>query len=60
MLSTQNRLMGKSESPVGMVERADRSGKKRRSGFLEGGLLLLLLLLLGTLVALGVLYSRGE
>lgn len=43
-----------------MVERADRSGKKRRSGFLEGGLLLLLLLLLGTLVALGVLYSRGE
>ncbi|XP_075801782.1 membrane metallo-endopeptidase-like 1 isoform X1 [Microtus pennsylvanicus] len=52
--------MGKSESPVGMVERADRSGKKRRSGFLEGGLLLLLLLLLGTLVALGVLYSRGK
>ncbi|XP_075801784.1 membrane metallo-endopeptidase-like 1 isoform X3 [Microtus pennsylvanicus] len=51
--------MGKSESPVGMVERADRSGKKRRSGFLEGGLLLLLLLLLGTLVALGVLYSRA-
>ncbi|XP_038190809.1 membrane metallo-endopeptidase-like 1 [Arvicola amphibius] len=52
--------MGKSESPVGMVERADRSGKKRRSGFLEGGLLLLLLLLLGTLVALGVLYSGGR
>ncbi|CAO2590223.1 Membrane metallo-endopeptidase-like 1 [Lemmus lemmus] len=51
--------MGKSESPVGMVERADRSGKKRSSGFLEGGLLLLLLLLLGTVVALGVLYSRG-
>lgn len=44
---------------MGMVERADRSGKKRRSCFLEGGLLLLLLLL-GTLVALGVLYSRGE
>lgn len=42
-----------------MVERADRS-EKRHSGFLEGGLLLLLLLLLGTLVALGVLYSRGE
>ncbi|XP_026645838.1 membrane metallo-endopeptidase-like 1 isoform X3 [Microtus ochrogaster] len=51
--------MGKSESPVGMVERADRSRKKRCSGFLEGGLLLLLLLLLGTLVALGVLYSRA-
>lgn len=59
MLSTQNRLMGKSESPVGMVEKADRSGKKL-SGFLEGGLLLLLLLLLGALMALGVLYSRGE
>ncbi|KAL1776596.1 membrane metallo-endopeptidase-like 1 isoform X1 [Sigmodon hispidus] len=51
--------MGKSESPVGMMERADRSGKKR-SGFLEGGLLLLVLLLLGALVALGVLYSKGK
>lgn len=59
MLSTQNRLMGKSESPVGMVERAEWSGKTR-SAFLERGLLLLLLLLLGALVALGVLYSRGE
>ncbi|XP_055471109.1 membrane metallo-endopeptidase-like 1 isoform X2 [Psammomys obesus] len=51
--------MGKSESPVGMVERAEWSGKKR-SAFLERGLLLLLLLLLGALVALGVLYSRGK
>ncbi|CAH7448401.1 Mmel1 [Phodopus roborovskii] len=51
--------MGKSESPVGMVEKADRS-RKKLSGFLEGGLLLLLLLLLGALVALGVLYSRGK
>lgn len=59
MLSTQNRLMRKSESPLGMVEKADQPGKKL-SGFLEGGLLLLLLLLMGALVALGVLYSRGK
>ncbi|XP_003513567.1 membrane metallo-endopeptidase-like 1 [Cricetulus griseus] len=51
--------MRKSESPLGMVEKADQPGKKL-SGFLEGGLLLLLLLLMGALVALGVLYSRGK
>ncbi|EGW13169.1 Membrane metallo-endopeptidase-like 1 [Cricetulus griseus] len=50
--------MRKSESPLGMVEKADQPGKKL-SGFLEGGLLLLLLLLMGALVALGVLYSRA-
>lgn len=59
VLSTQNRLMGKSESPVEMVERSDRSGKKPE-GFLVWGLMLLLLLLLGALVALGVLFGRGE
>lgn len=59
MLSTQNRLMGKSESPVEMVERSDRSGKKPE-GFLVWGLMLMLLLLLGALVALGVLFGRGE
>ncbi|XP_059111478.1 membrane metallo-endopeptidase-like 1 isoform X2 [Peromyscus eremicus] len=51
--------MGKSESPVEMVERSDRSGKKR-SGFLVWGLMLLLLLLLGALVALGVLFGQGK
>ncbi|XP_052572729.1 membrane metallo-endopeptidase-like 1 isoform X6 [Peromyscus californicus insignis] len=51
--------MGKSESPVEMVERSDRSGKKR-SGFLVWGLMLLLLLLLAALVALGVLFGRGK
>nr|XP_020027059.1 membrane metallo-endopeptidase-like 1 isoform X2 [Castor canadensis] len=51
--------MGKSESPMGMVERAGQPKQKRR-GFLEGGLLLLLLLVTGALVALGVLYSRGK
>ncbi|XP_073937646.1 membrane metallo-endopeptidase-like 1 isoform X2 [Castor canadensis] len=50
--------MGKSESPMGMVERAGQPKQKRR-GFLEGGLLLLLLLVTGALVALGVLYSRA-
>jgi hypothetical protein len=44
---------------MGMVERAGQPKQKRR-GFLEGGLLLLLLLVTGALVALGVLYSRGE
>ncbi|XP_006992461.1 membrane metallo-endopeptidase-like 1 isoform X2 [Peromyscus maniculatus bairdii] len=51
--------MGKSESPVEMVERSDRSGKKPE-GFLVWGLMLLLLLLLGALVALGVLFGRGK
>uniref|UniRef100_A0A8C5L391 Membrane metallo-endopeptidase-like 1 n=1 Tax=Jaculus jaculus TaxID=51337 RepID=A0A8C5L391_JACJA len=53
--------MGKSASPVGMVERACQSGQKR-PGFLKGTLLLLLLLLLvtGALVALGILYSKGK
>nr|XP_015841526.1 membrane metallo-endopeptidase-like 1 isoform X4 [Peromyscus maniculatus bairdii] len=50
--------MGKSESPVEMVERSDRSGKKPE-GFLVWGLMLLLLLLLGALVALGVLFGRA-
>lgn len=60
MPSTQNWLIGKSESPVGMVKRVDRSGKKH-SDFVEKGLLLLLLLLLlGTIVTLGVFYSIGE
>ncbi|XP_032157607.1 membrane metallo-endopeptidase-like 1 isoform X4 [Mustela erminea] len=55
-------VMGKPESPVGMVELAGWSGQKHR-GFLEGGLLLLLLLATGALVALGLLYaanSRGK
>lgn len=54
-------VMGKSESPVRMVEIAGRWGQMHRS-FLEGGLLLLLLLVTGALVALGLLYanSRGE
>nr|XP_044625452.1 membrane metallo-endopeptidase-like 1 isoform X2 [Equus asinus] len=53
--------MGKSESPVRMVEIAGRWGQMHRS-FLEGGLLLLLLLVTGALVALGLLYanSRGK
>ncbi|XP_028747271.1 membrane metallo-endopeptidase-like 1 isoform X2 [Peromyscus leucopus] len=51
--------MGKSESPVEMVERSDRSGKKPE-GFLVWGLMLMLLLLLGALVALGVLFGRGK
>ncbi|XP_077747651.1 membrane metallo-endopeptidase-like 1 isoform X4 [Canis aureus] len=55
-------VMGKPESPVGMVEIAGWPGQKHR-GFLEGGLLLLLLLVTGALVALGLLYaanSRGK
>lgn len=55
-------VMGKPESPVGMVELAGWSGQKHR-GFLEGGLLLLLLLATGALAALGLLYaanSRGK
>nr|XP_021522735.1 LOW QUALITY PROTEIN: membrane metallo-endopeptidase-like 1 [Aotus nancymaae] len=51
--------MGKSESPVGMVESAGRAGQKR-PGFPEWGLLLLLVT--AALVALGVLYAdrRGK
>uniref|UniRef100_A0A2K5C286 Membrane metalloendopeptidase like 1 n=1 Tax=Aotus nancymaae TaxID=37293 RepID=A0A2K5C286_AOTNA len=51
--------MGKSESPVGMVESAGRAGQKR-PGFPEWGLLLLLVT--AALVALGVLYAdrRGD
>ncbi|XP_045841007.1 membrane metallo-endopeptidase-like 1 [Meles meles] len=59
--SLRDLVMGKPESPVGMVEIASWSGQKR--GFLEGGLLLLLLLVTGALVALGLLYaanSRGK
>uniref|UniRef100_G1M3T9 Membrane metalloendopeptidase like 1 n=1 Tax=Ailuropoda melanoleuca TaxID=9646 RepID=G1M3T9_AILME len=55
-------VMGKPESPVGMVEIGGWPGQKHR-GFLEGGLLLLLLLVTGALVALGLLYathSRGK
>lgn len=54
-------VMGRPESPMGMVEIAGPSGQKR-PGFLEGVLLLLLLLVTGALVTLGVLYahSRGE
>lgn len=45
---------------MGMVERAYQC-EKRRSGFLEYGLLvLLILLLLGAIVTLGVFYSIGE
>ncbi|XP_027621231.1 membrane metallo-endopeptidase-like 1 isoform X4 [Tupaia chinensis] len=53
--------MGKSESPMGVMEKASQPEQKHR-GFLEGGLLLLLLLVTGALVALGVLYanSRGK
>ncbi|KAK2105691.1 hypothetical protein P7K49_015205 [Saguinus oedipus] len=53
--------MGKSESPLGMVESAGRA-RQKRPGFLERGLLLLLLLVTAALVALGVLYAdrRGE
>ncbi|KFO31779.1 hypothetical protein H920_06820 [Fukomys damarensis] len=51
-------MMGKPDSPVGMVDRADPAGQKRQ-GFLERGLLLLLLLVTGALVALGILYSRS-
>lgn len=60
MPSTQNRLIGKSESPVGMVERAYQC-RKKHSSFLEYGLLvLLILMLLGAIVTLGVFYSIGE
>ncbi|XP_006239632.1 membrane metallo-endopeptidase-like 1 isoform X2 [Rattus norvegicus] len=49
--------MGKSESSVGMMERADNCGR-RRLGFVECGLLVLLtLLLMGAIVTLGVFYS---
>uniref|UniRef100_A0A8C0LY71 Membrane metalloendopeptidase like 1 n=2 Tax=Canis lupus familiaris TaxID=9615 RepID=A0A8C0LY71_CANLF len=52
-------VMGKPESPVGMVEIAGWPGQKHR-GFLEGGLLLLLLLVTGALVALGLLYAANS
>lgn len=52
--------MGKSESSVGMMERADNCGR-RRLGCVECGLLVLLtLLLMGAIVTLGVFYSIGE
>uniref|UniRef100_A0ABK0KZM8 Membrane metallo-endopeptidase-like 1 n=1 Tax=Rattus norvegicus TaxID=10116 RepID=A0ABK0KZM8_RAT len=52
--------MGKSESSVGMMERADNCGR-RRLGFVECGLLVLLtLLLMGAIVTLGVFYSIGK
>ncbi|XP_042557853.1 membrane metallo-endopeptidase-like 1 [Dipodomys spectabilis] len=50
--------MEKSESPVGIMERAGGPGKRR--GFPPWGLLPPLLLVTGALVVLGVLYSRGK